>query len=248
MFGFDFNIKHGANMSVVGQELSAYLQSKGFKHIWIADNAVNIGGYANSVPDTGSVGRFNLSALSATERPLIGTLNGRKILQFDGVNDNLQRTVTGFNQTDTQGAFLFVARRISGSVGFPALNVYGNNINERTLAIISNSNNGFLITSNGSTYNSFQTSNSFTNFSVFIMQKSGSTVSIYVNGVKQTISPTTTSFWLNTNPHKFIGIGEFFNTTAKAQAEWGLSAYSSTPFNDSTALEVSNVIKTYYGL
>lgn len=203
-------------------------------------------------------GEHNLSNPAALNQPTFNSssakFSNKPSLTFNGTNNYLSKSVSGWRASDTSGIFISVFRIVSGG-----------QINALTTADVGagtqftyssvNTNSYRFIVRADATNNSFRGSTVINDGSgrVIAHASTGSTYRININGNNETltmIAGSNDGKWINLiTGRDNINIGALIygGTPIYGYIEWVFSGYA--PYTtDANLLALVSALKTYYGL
>lgn len=221
-------------------------------HFWDSDNVIIDGDFITAT-DIGSVGGLDLTNPTLANKPTYSAssanFNGKPSLTFDGTNDYLYRSTSGFRESDQSGVFINVFRYLAiSNVAYFSVGKDGDNLDNLILRA------NFTITLTSPSANLISHSIGITTIPYVVTQYStGNAYKTYLNSTL--ITPTTVTIgadngnWLGDfTGSNNISIGaRIAGVNSYANMEWVMSGYY--PYSDEATIEsIIDNLKIKYGI
>ena len=229
-------------------------------NVWDSEHETRVG-TTTTFLDYNNVGTaLDLVNPAASNQPTYNTsssdFNSLPSFTFNGSSDYVEKTISGYRESDSTGIFISVFRNLSGGTNL-YFQLSDSSQNIRYFNYITYNSSAFRIVNVTNLENSSYRGNTNvenTTSKLLVHGSTGSEYKMWVGDTSQTITMVTGANdgvnWLNGHTgYDKISIGSLIRSSGVvfSNIEWCFSGYF--PYvNDATTLEIIAILKTKYGI
>lgn len=237
--------------------LADIISDYGFLHAWSPENILEVG---STTQMSDYLGVYDVVNTTVAGQPTLNSsdseFGGKPSLSFDGVDDHLKATVSGFRSGDTTGSFVMVYKDTGGSVNnvtYP-INLSGSSANNDFFSFKHWSSTLRLSIKSTGFNNSIRGSeNIFLKASVVSGSSDGSNYLFHTNGnlnTKTMLAGSDNGTWLDALDNiDTLSLGSLFLNGSIFGGGLDLAFVGYLPYTDSaTMIELQLALQNYYNV